>query len=565
MSRYGRGASAFIAYAATSVALFGLPIARTPSRSYIGLGPGGDAEVQMWFLAWWPHALLNGNNPWLTDQIWAPTGTNLAWANSVPGAALVAAPVTLIFGPVASYNSIVLLAPALAAWAAYLLCRELTGRFWPSLVGGFLYGFSTYELGHLLGHLSHVLVFPVPILAYLVVRRVRGTLGRGAFVTLASVALIAQFLFAKEIFATTTLFGAMALAVAVALFPHFRPELLATAGLAGVSYAVAAVVLSPYLYHLVAYGARTNLQPSDVFASDLLNFVVPTPVTALGGAWLEPVSGRFTAGYIESTAYLGLPLLAVVAHFVVTQRARRAAQLVAISLAVICLASFGPTLRVGGASVGPLPTNLVFDLPLMQGLLPARLTLFAFLAAAVAVALWLAEADRTSRLRWPIAVIAVVFLLPNIVSPFWKSDRFWRANAVTAPFFADKLYERYLAPGDTILLFPYGYRAENMLVQAESGMYFRMAGGYASSEIPSEFLRWPLLSTLYSGEPVPDFEAQFPEFLCAHRVEAIIVDPSGAKPWEDLISNALQARPQTVGGVSLYRAPAACRQAKANG
>ena len=37
--------------------------------------------------------------------------------------------------------------PAVSAWAAFLLCRHLAGRFWPSLIGGYLFGFSSYELG----------------------------------------------------------------------------------------------------------------------------------------------------------------------------------------------------------------------------------------------------------------------------------------------------------------------------------------------------------------------------------------------------------------------------------
>ena len=37
--------------------------------------------------------------------------------------------------------------PALAAWTAFLLCRYLTRPLWPSLVGGYLFGFSSYVLG----------------------------------------------------------------------------------------------------------------------------------------------------------------------------------------------------------------------------------------------------------------------------------------------------------------------------------------------------------------------------------------------------------------------------------
>lgn len=59
------------------------------------------------------------------------------------------------------------MAPTLSAWAAYMLCRRVTGGFWPSLAGGYVFGFSSYELGHL--NLS--LVFIPPLIGYLLVLR----------------------------------------------------------------------------------------------------------------------------------------------------------------------------------------------------------------------------------------------------------------------------------------------------------------------------------------------------------------------------------------------------------
>jgi hypothetical protein len=73
----------------------------------------------------------------------------------VPGLALLFAPLTLIAGPIASYNVAAILMPALAAWTAFLLCRYLTHAVWPSLVAGYLFGFSLFALHHALdGHLS---------------------------------------------------------------------------------------------------------------------------------------------------------------------------------------------------------------------------------------------------------------------------------------------------------------------------------------------------------------------------------------------------------------------------
>ena len=85
----------------------------------------------------------------VVEAIFAPDGFNLMWTTSVPGPSLLVAPITLTAGPLVAYNVLALLAPALSAFTAFLLCRHVTGRTWPSLVGGYIFGFSDYMLGAL--------------------------------------------------------------------------------------------------------------------------------------------------------------------------------------------------------------------------------------------------------------------------------------------------------------------------------------------------------------------------------------------------------------------------------
>ena len=116
------------------------------------VGVFDDPQIPIWSFAWWLHAIEHGSNPLYTHEIWAPSGVDLAWVNTVPPVAVLFAPLTWLLGPVPSYDIAAVLLPAVAAWSAYLLCRHLTGgRFWPSLVGGYLFGFSSYVLGHVLG------------------------------------------------------------------------------------------------------------------------------------------------------------------------------------------------------------------------------------------------------------------------------------------------------------------------------------------------------------------------------------------------------------------------------
>ncbi len=79
------------------------------------IGGGSDPQLFVWSLGWWPHAVIHGLNPFVTHVLWAPHGSNLVWTTSVPGLALLLAPVTLAAGPGAAYNVAAVLLPALAA------------------------------------------------------------------------------------------------------------------------------------------------------------------------------------------------------------------------------------------------------------------------------------------------------------------------------------------------------------------------------------------------------------------------------------------------------------------
>ena len=75
----------------------------------------------------------------------------MTWHTSVPSAALLSFPITVLGGAVLSYNLLTLMAPVLSAWTAFLLVRYLTGDWAAALVGGYLFGFSSYEMASFWG------------------------------------------------------------------------------------------------------------------------------------------------------------------------------------------------------------------------------------------------------------------------------------------------------------------------------------------------------------------------------------------------------------------------------
>ena len=218
--RLPTNAVVLLGYASVSFAYFGWRLLPHPGRPYVG--QGRDPQIFIWSFAWWPHAILHGQNPFVTHAIFAPDGLNLTWATSVPGLAIAFSPLTLLFGPTASYNVAALLMPALAAFTAYLLCRHLTRSTWASVAGGYLFGFSSYVLGQELGHMHASSVFLLPLVALVTVRFIEGALdGRGLALRL-GVLLALQLTFSTEILFTASLALAVALALAFVFTPH-RP------------------------------------------------------------------------------------------------------------------------------------------------------------------------------------------------------------------------------------------------------------------------------------------------------------------------------------------------------
>jgi hypothetical protein len=87
---------------------------KSPQTEWIG--GCCDAEQTMWYLAWVPYAIRHATNPFFTTQLNAPTGVNLMWNTSTLLPGLVASPVTILFGPVLSYNLLTALGIVLCVW-----------------------------------------------------------------------------------------------------------------------------------------------------------------------------------------------------------------------------------------------------------------------------------------------------------------------------------------------------------------------------------------------------------------------------------------------------------------
>jgi hypothetical protein len=529
------------AYLTLALMLVGWPVLAHPATVHVGMG--ADPSQMMWFMVWWPYALFHRLNPFISHVIWAPTGANLTWTTSIPAVALALTPVTWTFGPVISYNVAAVLAPALSAWSAFALCRWLTGNFGAALIGGLLYGFSPYEFGHVLGgHLSFTVNF-VPPLCLLLFGRLLGREITGCrFVFSFGTLLVMQCLISNEVLATMTTFGALAWLAAYALLPApRRAGLRATLSPLTTAYIGAGLILSPFFYFALANSAvpRQALFPPSFFSADLVDFLKPTPLLLMAPHALVAVKPRSFGNGLENEFYLGLPLVVLLGRYFWMRRSEPFARIVAVMLGLVVVAAIGPVLHVADHSLGRLPWARVFDLPLLKQALPVRFANYGFLLAALIVALSLSG----PKLRFTEVLVAYVLVsyLPNVVL-FLSPGRYQ-----DPPFFAAKLYRKVLHESENIMVFPYGVTGPSMMWQAQTGMYFSMAGAWMGPT-PEEFLRWPVVNAALVGLRLADPARQLRSFLAAHRVEAVI-----ATDGADALPAALGIKPLVVGGVSVYR------------
>ncbi len=453
-----------VGYAVVAVAYFGRPILAHPERSLLGT----DNELYAWSFAWWPHALGHGLNPLTTHALYAPAGANLAWVTAIPSLALPFAPVTLIFGPIAAVNAAALLLPAIAAWSAYRLCLALTASTWASLVGGYLYGFSSFALAQQLAiHVNLTADFALPLLALSLVRYVRGDWSQRRFVLSFGVLVAIQLGISTEVTLTLSTMLLLALLVSIAFVRSARPAIRRTLRPIGAGYLLGGILASPLLLY-AALGASGQGFVNDPAGTDLLNLFVPTNLNAIAGSSFSTIQGHFNPH--ESALFVGTPALVVIALFAWRERRNAWSRVLLALFALATVFALGPRLVVDGDNVAPLPWDAIDHLPGYDDVHTPGFGAFVALAVAVIVAVW------TGRSRG--RVFTRPYALP-LLSVFALVPAFWHAGGTLTParpsFFTSGAYASCVH-GDTVAVFPFDATAN--AIQVETHFAFPIAGGY---------------------------------------------------------------------------------------
>ncbi len=332
-----------------------------------------------------------------------PGGVNLLANTSVVAIGLLLAPVTWLFGPIASLNVALTLAPTLSAVSMYVLLRRWVTWAPAAFVGGLLYGFSPFILvtltdAHLMLGMAVVPPLVVACLDELLFRQRRKPVPTGVVLGLL---LTVQFFIGTEVLVITVLMGVVGVVLIVAYSAWRRPsELRAHAGYAATGLSAGAAVallllvipawyalsgpshfgssVWPGLIGRIARKQRT-VPNYFFFRWSPLNSAVATAHDRIVGGYQGPVL---------SYQYFGTWMAVVVVGGTAAWWRDRRLWLFGAVAAVSAVLSLGS--RAGEW----LPWKSLQNLPILENVVPYRFVLITYLAVAVMLAL-----DRRARLR----------------------------------------------------------------------------------------------------------------------------------------------------------------------
>jgi hypothetical protein len=565
---------AVVAAYAIGAWLLYLPLGLVDSAHIAG-AVNADQADQVWFLALADWCVVHAHLSPFTTLIDYPSGINLLDNAGMPLLGVAMAPVTAVLGPVASFALLMRLSFVISATACFLVLRRVLRRDLAAAVGGAFYGFSPYMTHQAETHIFLVFVPLPPIFFLLVYRQLLAPWGRRAVqrgMLLGGLAVL-QYLICSEILVSTLVVLAVTLVVLggseVSRHRSIRSQARTVRRLA-TGLAVISVPLLAYPAWYALAGPQHVDGPTQSVTSpgiDVLATVLPTDRALLAGIW--PGWRVAPLPLLGDTAFLGVPLLVVLAWVVITGRRSSLVRVAAVGGVVAWVLALGPRLVVDGTVTAiPLPFALFTRVPVLQDIIPNRFTLYVDLATAVLLAVGAERLlDRlvgaAGTRRWSgcgagmtrrrvgalAGGVAGLAALAGSVALALPAATYPAVDIAAASAFGDQAITGYIPAGSMVLTYPYPSfpNDQAMLWQAVAGMQFSVLGGYGirpdsgggqthAPVLPQPAAVPDLLLQAWSSSlpPAPSLvasaAAELPAFVSQNHVSTVVVDLAGADP-----------------------------------
>lgn len=517
----------------------------------------GDTSLFLWFLEWPAYALTHGHSLFYSTALFHPGGINLLANTSVLAIGVPLAPITWLFGPIATLNVASTLTPALSAVSMFWLLRRWVRWMPAAFFGGLVFGFSPFAFENIAGShlmLGFLALIPLVIacLDELLIRQHRRPVVPGIALGL----LVAvQFFVSTEVLAMVVLMGAagVTLLVAYAAIGH-RHEIATRSphALRGLGTAVAVSVA------LLAYPVWFALRGP----AHLSGLVWPTIEPGSGGISLGDIWSlhfmtslenwmRATGGYqgpaLPQPEFVGLGILLVLAAGgVIWRRDRRLWFFAALGAVAVILSL--------GLQSYWTPWRLLTGVPLLQNVIPGR---FAAITSLCVAAMFGVVLDRVHGAvksgAWQAvaapATIGVAALAAGSMATAIVGNVPLTTAAVAVPrWFSD--VAPHLPPGQVVLVIPAPFTLDQSAEgwQALDSMRFALVGGSGPGSVLSRAGReragQKVISTAsfsFDGPPPPtaaNISAVRSALADWGVTDVVIPDPASVPRYERVTSPA---------------------------
>jgi hypothetical protein len=351
-------------------------LGRRPLAAYLVTGrlpSTRDTASYVWGFWWMAHQVTHLANPWFTSQMAAPAGVQLGFHTVMPLPGLLMTPVTLIFGPSASYNLVVLITPGLLSYAMYRAARLWLPSATGAIAAGAFFGLSAMLTQQAWYHLNIALGAVFLPLALEASVRLRRTPGRRQAIILGLV-MGAAVLTDQE----SAVLAAIVAGLALLPWLVYRPS-WAKLRPAALAAAIGAVIASPQIIAMVQEIALAHARGGLAIDPHLLavsykqygiglpGMFTPTPRVADFGL------ARLAGPFLHSRDNEGMPMfgtvLTVLALFgLAVSWRRRSAWLLAALWAGCAALALGTSLWIGKHQY--LPLGLTWNGVRVSGLMP---------------------------------------------------------------------------------------------------------------------------------------------------------------------------------------------------
>lgn len=529
-------------YSILSICFFGTKIWPHLTTQFIGTTTG-DGYGHIWLIGMWQYNFAHLSKSLLiTPLVWAPFGLNMVHTGGYVGIGLLNYLLHLTTqSPIFLYNFWIMITLVISALSAFFLCLYISKNYFSSIVGGYLFGFSPYFLGHINGgHLTLLFIFFMPLLLLLYLAYLNRSISQIIYIICTTLLMTFAFLFSPELLIIYFIIGFFVWLFVLVTDKAQKEKLIRSLPAFFIASIIALLLVSPIFYfffhHYTTQFSKNIIDNS----GSVVGFFVPSSLFLLGGHFFESISNRFPADLFESN-YIGIPLLLIISFCIAARRQFRAYRILLFGLLVGAIFVLGPELHIFDSKLRlfsikdhiiymPMPWALFSKLPVLDFIIPNRFMCMVYLILAMLTCIWMCNI-KNKAIYFVMTPLILLFWWPAYVLQYQGASSYQWITKIHPPhFLKDGQYQRYISKNDSVFFIPFSEKTGAL--QAMTGGYYRLTA-YTTDSMPTEIsmtLFHPLLVELSSGGnphkiTVPNFDELLARFILLMKPNEIVVSP----------------------------------------